>query len=227
MTIFTLKIIALLSMFIDHSAYLDFSKSDTFYYSLRIIGRISFPIYIFIITESLYYTKNRNKFLKDLFKIGLISQLPFYLYFGGNLSDLNVLFTLFFGSLIVYNIDNLKNSFKNKNITALTLSLLFPLFINVDYGFIGVYAIPILYYLKKLSKNNNIVSSSFTFLLCAALYYDGWKAYLFASSISAVLILFYNKKEGKKFKTFFQISYPLHLIIYLLINIFILNKIYL
>ncbi len=218
MPIFILKLVALLSMFIDHFAYIDFQKSDLFYTSLRSIGRLSFPLYIFIITESLYFTKNRKNFLRDLFIIGVISQPLFYIYFDNNLSKLNVLFTLFLGAFIVYNIDNLKISFKNRNITLLTLSLLIPLFINVDYSFIGVYSIPILYYAKRLTNNNNVVSALLILAFCAIFYLNASILYFFSSSLSAIFILFYNKKEGKKFKRHFQISYPLHILIYIIIN---------
>lgn len=223
MTAFSLKLIALITMLIDHSTYLNIDLPYNIYVTFRLIGRISFPLYIFLITESLFYTKNRQKFLQSIFILALISQIPFFLYFGNKLSYLNVLFTLFFGSFIVYNIDNIKSKFNNKNITLLTISMLLPILFRCDYGIIGAYSIPILYSLKKLSSKN-IISSLYILFMLIIIYQNIWIPYIFFGAIASVLIFLYNKKEGKKFKLFFQISYPLHISLFLLINIFILQN---
>lgn len=247
MSIFILKIIALASMIIDHSAYLHLDYSNNFYYLLRHLGRIAFPLYLFILTESLYYTKNRVKFLKELLLLAFISQIPFYVYFGNNLSKLNVIFTLFFGSFIVYNIDNNRNKLKDKtsllqnihifypilpkeeniklglNRLVMYMSFLIPIFFDMDYSFTGAYFIVILYYLKKLSNNNNYISSVFIFAMILFYYYDLSVTYIIFGTTSSILILFYNKKEGKKFKRLFQISYPLHITIFIFINYMLLR----
>lgn len=61
MSSFVLKIIAVITMFIDHLGYTIFGK---FSY-LNYIGRISFPIFAFQISEGYIHTKN----LKNIFKI--------------------------------------------------------------------------------------------------------------------------------------------------------------
>ena len=54
MSSFVLKIIAVITMFIDHLGYTIFGK---FSY-LNYIGRISFPIFAFQISEGYIHTKN-------------------------------------------------------------------------------------------------------------------------------------------------------------------------
>ncbi len=237
MTIFSLKLIALITMLIDHSAYLNLYQNVEIYTLIRAIGRISFPLYIFIITESLFYTRNIKKFLTELFILAIFSQVPFSLYFGKKMSELNILFTLFFGCFIVYNINILIKrqkamkdseisldliSFKNSfTLIVLNISMIIPFLIDMDYGFIGVYSVVILYYFKKISNNKNIVSALFLYSLMFVLYKDVNYIFVNIGAISSLLVFFYNKKEGKKFKKLFQISYPLHLIIFYLIKIFL------
>ncbi len=227
MNIFTLKIIALFTMIIDHLTYLHLDLPYNIYVICRLIGRISFPLYIFIITESLFYTKSKKKFINSLLVLAFISQVPFAFYFGNKLSYLNVLFTLFFGSLIVYNIDNTIKKPINKNITLLTISVFLPIIFRCDYDIIGSFSIPILYYSKiifsKYKINTNIVSSIYIFFMLLLLYSSVWLPYAYFGAITCVLILSYNKKEGKKFKLLFQISYPLHISIFLLLNIILQN----
>ena len=89
MTSFTLKIIALITMFIDHSGYV-FAGNFSF---CNFIGRIAFPIFAFQISEGYKHTKNLKKYFLRLGIFALISQIPFSLftfkYHGGNILNLN------------------------------------------------------------------------------------------------------------------------------------------
>ena len=58
----TLKIIALLTMIIDHIGALLFPDIEI----LRIIGRLSFPIYAYLIGEGCIYTKSKWKYLRNV-----------------------------------------------------------------------------------------------------------------------------------------------------------------
>ena len=71
----TLKWIAVITMLIDHFAVAiypgipDFSF-DT-YRTLRLIGRIAFPIYCFLIVEGFYHTRNIWKYIGRCFLFAL------------------------------------------------------------------------------------------------------------------------------------------------------------
>lgn len=221
MTIFTLKIIALTTMVIDHFAFLHIGTLDNFYEIFRHIGRISFPLYVFIITESLFYTRDRKQFLKNLLLFAFISQVPFSLYFGSTLLDLNVLFTLFMGSVLVCLYDNFTNSLKQKDMYIMILVMVLCLFINSDYGFKGCYFVLTLYAVKKLTKHNSI-ASTFTMLFMVFFIY-GTTSYFIFGCIPAILVYFYNGLEGYKFKKFFHWSYPIHIAILLVIKVIFLQ----
>jgi len=57
-----LKIIAALAMLCDHVGLLFFPSQDIF----RIIGRLAFPIFAFMIAEGCKYTRNKAKYFFNL-----------------------------------------------------------------------------------------------------------------------------------------------------------------
>lgn len=72
-----LKIIACLLMTLDHVALLFLERGDgnnisMAYYWMRAIGKISFPIFVFLAVEGVYHTKNTRNYLLRLF-IGAIA----------------------------------------------------------------------------------------------------------------------------------------------------------
>lgn len=102
MSAFVLKLIACVTMFIDHIGYAIFNGSSWFNY----IGRLAFPIFAFQISEGYIHTRSIKKYLLRLFLFALVSQIPFML-FHSIISEgfyLNVIFTLLFGliSIVIY-----------------------------------------------------------------------------------------------------------------------------
>lgn len=118
----TLKIIALVAMFIDHFAAIVIAnymlsgqmpitwKYMTVYYIymvMRIIGRLGFPIFCFLLVEGAMHTRNIWLYLTNLALFAAISEIPFNLAFGNGVSDLNyqnVFFTLAIGLLAIIGI---------------------------------------------------------------------------------------------------------------------------
>ena len=98
---FTLKMIAIVSMLIDHVGYIFFPEVMLF----RIIGRISFPIFAYVLAEGVYYTKDITKYMLRLGTFALLSEIPYDLAIMGSVlefSHQNVFFTLFFGVLMFW-----------------------------------------------------------------------------------------------------------------------------
>ena len=88
MSTFSLKIIALITMFIDHSSIFLYSLGNlslNSYLFLRGIGRIAFPIYCFLLVNGFGYSSDKKKYLSRLMGFALISQIPFSLYFSQGL----------------------------------------------------------------------------------------------------------------------------------------------
>ena len=116
MSAFALKIIAMVTMFIDHlfascidpygvdvwniSRHIVPGTGTTLYWIGRMIGRIAFPIFCFQIVEGVRYTKNWKRYMARLALLALISEIPFDLMYGGTWFypiHQNVIWTLLIG----------------------------------------------------------------------------------------------------------------------------------
>lgn len=90
-----LKLIAIISMLIDHVGGNLFPQSPAF----RWIGRLAFPIFAYCLTVGLLYTRDIKKYILRLSVFALISQ-PFYIFathpwdWQAEWMNLNIFFTL-------------------------------------------------------------------------------------------------------------------------------------
>ena len=91
-----LKLIACVTMLLDHIGATLYPSLE-----LRMIGRISFPIFCFLLSEGIYHTKNPKKYGVRMFLGILLAEIPFDLLFYHRLTLLHqsVMVTLFLGFL--------------------------------------------------------------------------------------------------------------------------------
>ena len=140
MTGFHLKLIALTTMFIDHIGAVFFPQVTL----LRVIGRISFPLYAFLIAEGCRYTRNRGRYALGLGAFALISEIPYDLalhpeflengLWGQNfLFQTNIFYTMFFAVASVHIFEVLRRRSWKAQLAALG-------------GFAGVYFLNLLLY---------------------------------------------------------------------------------
>ena len=80
-----LKWIAMVSMLIDHvGIYLGRCNVDWEIWKwFRIIGRIAFPLYCFLLVEGFFHTGDIKKYLIRIGAFALISEIPFDLFLCG------------------------------------------------------------------------------------------------------------------------------------------------
>lgn len=236
MTSFHLKIIALITMFIDHIGYVTFPN----HFWLRYIGRIAFPIYAFLISEGLKKTSNIKKYLRNLLILALISELFYDLCFNKNINffyKTNTVYTLFIASSSIYLYN--KNSDNIIKYLSLLLGLSISHILKTDYDILGVLLIFIFYFLhnkyeyliygiiwvniKYLSNISYILQYIFNKNIYLSNIYiiNSLGLYLF-TIVPFLIIMFYNNKKGNSLKYIFYILYPLHLFILCIIKLFIL-----
>ncbi|MEY8392050.1 TraX family protein [Lachnospiraceae bacterium 45-W7] len=204
-----LKCIAMVSMLIDHAGAVLYPQ----YIVLRMIGRLAFPIYCFLLVEGAMHTRDIRKYEIRLLLFALVSEVPFDLAFHGRTwwENQNVFFTLFLGVLAI----DLMQEAGNK----LSVFLIFVLAavaaeaLHTDYGGAGIVFIVCYYllYQKKILKQIMFLAENFL------LYGLGVQFY---ASIAVLPMLLYNGKKGPSLKYVFYVFYPLHLLIlYLIIQI--------
>ena len=161
-----LKLIALLTMFIDHigaiimPCLIDSAQANqnlSLFISLegililmRLIGRVSFPIFAFLIVNGYFHTSNKSNYLLRLTVFALISE-PFFDFANTGMwlefTHQNVFFTLALGLLTIWGYDNIAkaNSFNFvAGLYVLTMSLM-AVNLRTDYDFYGVLMIFIFY----------------------------------------------------------------------------------
>ena len=167
MSTFALKLIAIIAMLIDHIGAIFISPitDPELYVLFRGIGRLSFPIFAFLLVEGYGHTKDARKYLIRLGTFALISELPFdfafyQVHYGtGIISDIQSLFDHGF------QIEKLKNILVNLNAHQ---NIFFTLFL-------GLILIYLMDQVDKKYRNNIIMSNLFDTLLtvgiCAVAYF--------------------------------------------------------
>lgn len=77
MTSFILRLIAIITMLIDHTAAVLVPPSSPYYMPMRIIGRLAFPIFCFLLVEGDAYTRSKPRYLGRMALFALLSIIPF------------------------------------------------------------------------------------------------------------------------------------------------------
>lgn len=224
MTSFALKCIAMLTMLIDHTSIAILGHTTLF----NVIGRISFPIFAFQISEGYTHTRNLKKYFVRLFIFAIISQIPFMLFkslFATSFT-VNIFGTLFLGLLSIYIYDKISNlPLEIHPILSKVLGIIPAVFIGIlsqvcqfDYGFFGI-AIILLFYVFKNDKLGTII---FFITACIIKYgiliFTRGFHYLYVllcigTILPIIFICLYNGKQGKKIKYLLYVFYPIHLLI--------------
>lgn len=224
MTSNKLKIIACLTMLIDHVGAVLYPNQIVF----RIIGRIAFPIFAFLIVEGYFYTKDFKKYIKRLMIFALVSELPFDLaFFGGiGFEHQNVFFTLFLGLLALHYYDKYKESNeKFANVIVLLIGLVSILFFT-DYNIYGIYMIFVFYLYRGNTSRIFLYIGLINGFMAISNWFSGIITLANSVQIFALLsfgfIALYNGEKGKKgifIKYIFYLFYPIHLLtLYLIYN---------
>lgn len=240
----TLKIVAMFFMVIDHlgqvvlkngiilnapySMFTDEQFSDLMsaVNICHILGRISFPIFCFLLVEGFLHTHSLKKYFFNLGLFAIISEPIYDLACTGNVFSLqqqNVLFTLLLGLIVIATI----RKFHEKGIISLvivaigaSLSYIF----NFDGWYYGIALISIFYLLHDMRMMKYGMSILAMFVCGLDFTINGlFDPYFLTSVFSLVFISLYNGNRGIKMKYLFYIFYPLHLLILYLVSIFLIK----
>jgi len=136
-----LKWIAIITMTVDHVGAILYPEFTV----LRFIGRLSFPLFAYLLMLGMETTRNIRNYFIRLFVFAFISQVPFFLALGyGPFDSFNIFFTLSSGLLFVH-------FFKKGSIFTL-VPLFASLVLPFDYSIYGIAMIGCMYILKENTK---------------------------------------------------------------------------
>lgn len=226
----TLKLIAIVTMFIDHLGVVAFetqiSNYMVPYYITRLIGRLAFPIFCFLLVEGFFHTRDVKKYALRLLVFAFISEIPFDLAFNRQMfywRHQNVFFTLFIGLLVIALLDHTKHVFHGflqfvVEIIVLVAGILLGQFLYTDYGAVGVLAIVFLYMFRQYKSNALAMGISVIWLSAMNIIES-------PALIDILLVKFYNGKRGLNLKYVFYAFYPAHLLLLYLFFHFILKTV--
>ena len=219
-----LKLIAMAAMVVDHASVIFIGSESTI---LRAIGRISFPIFAFLIAEGAIHTKNKPKYALRLLLFGFLSEVPFDMAFQGKyleFSKQNVFFTLFLGLMSIYALQ----FFRKKRVGFLGLFTTFAFsfaaaYFSTDYGFMGVVVITLMYLFADAKTDVRYVGFALACLATCLVYIYPTKLGVAASQVYAPLavipLMLYSGKRGRKMNKYvFYLFYPLHILLLHLIK---------
>lgn len=206
-----LKLIALLTMIIDHVGAIFFTYEPNF----RIIGRIAFPIYCFLLIEGYFHTRDVKKYSIRLLIFALVSEIPFdYAFFGGlNNTHQNIFFTLFLGLMAVHAMEIYSMKKPLISFGGLLIAIFLSEFLRTDYGILGILYILAFYSLRKLDGMYKVILMVILISMLNVLLSGGLQFY---SVLAIPFIAVYNGNPGVRnnfMKYGFYAAYPLHLLI--------------
>ena len=221
-----LEIIACVSLVLAHIPFAFPKLNIPFVY----IGKLSFPIYAFLISKEYMEKKSFTKIFIRLIVLALIAQVPACFLIIGNftLRFFNIFFTFAVGLLCIRIYDKISNKYISSFIIiilAITAEIL-----GFDYGLIGI-LILVTFYIFDSNKTKMVLTECALFFI---LYleksfhfketYDNLKYILIQlifSILSLIFITLYNgkkRKNTKLFKIILYSIYPVQLVTLLLIK---------
>ena len=211
-----LKLIACMTMLIDHIGAVFFPQAIW----LRIIGRISFPIFCFLLAEGIHHTRSPLKYGLRLLLAALIAELPYDLLFHGQFiwAKNSVMVTLLLG--FGAGVATKASPGWYKVILPLPF-LLAGSFMGGSYGMYGV-AVVVMFLLTRQIPYQPIVQ--FLLMLLLSLRMAGFPERIgiqFYAVFAMIPIFLYNGEKRNRSKALqwsFTLFYPAHMSLFLLIR---------
>ena len=214
-----LKLIACATMLIDHigAAFL-----PTMLW-LRVVGRIAFPIYCFLLAEGAAHTRDPRRYGTRLAIGALLAEVPFeLLFFGGiSLSHSSVMVTLLLGFIAIESMKKLPRFWPLVFFGCAVIAEA----LGTDYGGLGVMLMVCFAVTRKGSK---ILQTIGVFIICWMIGGFAWQVgpisvpMEIVGAAAMVPICLYSGRKATRSKAIqwaFYLFYPVHLTILLLIEV--------
>lgn len=211
-----LKYIAFISMLIDHTNNALITpilngKGALLYISniFSVLGRIAFPIFMFLLIEGFFKTRSRKKYLASLLIFGLISEIPFDMFVSRTFFEPNwnnMMFTLALCLGVIWLIDSLRAKLKSTllwfitSLPILGISCFIAARLSLDYDYHAI----LVAYIFYIFRQKPIIGAGLGYI---SIIKELW------SILGFGLTLIYNGDRGRQYKWLNYAFYPVHLLI--------------
>lgn len=203
---YRVKLLAALLMVVDHIGVVFFPEV----LELRVIGRLSFPLFCWLLVQGEKYTKNFRQYAIRLLALGIISQPIFQLLF--QVQSLNILFTLLVG------LGCLRAARQAPRYRALSWigGGILAQVTGVEYGAYGVGAIALI---KQFQPHKIWWWASWVLLhLILLLAQPSFGQFQLPAVAAPLVLLMVNHQPGAKARWFY-LFYPAHLLVIYFVKI--------
>lgn len=205
-----MQLIAMMTMLIDHVGFIFFPQDKMF----RIIGRIAFPIYCWLLVQGYLHTRNHKKYMIRLFWLACISQVPYTLALER--LNLNVIFTLLIALFGLYAAGRLTS--ETQKWIALAAVFAISTFVPMDYGVYGVLLVFIYRYLERWQMIAGHLTLELLFFFASGAHYS----IQMLSILGTLLIAFpLPIRPIRLNKWLYRSFYPLHLAVLFILLVLI------
>lgn len=209
-----LKILAMIAMTLDHLGIVLFPEVEW----MRLVGRLAFPIFAYMIAEGCYHTKSMWRYLGSMALLAFVCQVVYFFAMNSLYMCIIVTFSLSIALIGLLQFSQANKSFFTQLLfvagvaTAYYICHMLPKQVGygfrIDYDFIGVMIPVCLYAAKDRAGKLSVLILGLT---CMATIYGGAQWW---SLLAVPLILLYNGRRGKwRMKWFFYLFYPAHLVV--------------
>lgn len=208
-----LKLIACAAMLLDHIGGYALAEFIPF----RIVGRIAFPIYCFLLAEGTLHTKSPVRYLLRLLVCAVISELPFDLCLAGMVTWQNqsVMVTLLLGAAMAFTIK--KAPLWLKPLVIFPFALLAALF-QSDYGAMGIVIIA-LFLLTRQMPQSLLLQAIGLFVIQLCFSANNVQHCALAAMVPISLYSGQKVTHSPIVQWSFYLFYPVHLLILWLIRV--------
>lgn len=213
-----LKATACITMLLDHIGAV-FVPGYYTYYGLRILGRIAFPIYCFLLAEGAHYTRDPHCYALRLGLGAILAEIPFDLAFYGRFTwdHQSVMVTLLVGYGVVLLWKKLPTVL---HLPVLAVAALAAEAANTDYGGWGVVLIAV-FSMVRGQKHADGKRLMWLTLICLAMdsarvpFLFGVPIELFGVLAMIPICLYSGRKTtgSKALSILFYSFYPVHLLV--------------
>ena len=219
-----LKLVAIITMTLDHFSFIVLNDSTEF--GTR-IGRLAYPLFLIILTINFHYnSKDINKYIKRIFQLAIISQ-PFSFFAFSDFYRFNILFSLGL-TLLIFKISKpfLERSVLNfisiicGFFTIYFIQLKIGLPYYFEYHYYGL-MLGVSIYCSLLYKNLVFLILSMPLLFLINFNNDDFNMIMILLPIVILISMMTDNrfKFIRKYKLFFYLFYPSHLLLIKLVQI--------